>query len=463
MAAKIKYLHTLHRTGLDDVLYGWLTRDGDTDAFYQWNGTGWTLLWALPGTDLIYSAVTWFERIFFTDGKHKIWTYDPTPGINEVCLLSETGPIVQYLIVHQNRLFGGGDARTQAEVEADGEVWPVDSNRKRILYSEVLDEFTWLANNFIDCSTSRGEAISGLGINSITTSTSGAQTQLVIFTPSATLVVYGTINGADQSLSIVSDVLGCPAYKTIVNTPFGLMFMSRETLCLLDTSSKEPSQPGFNIYQEFKNIPEALRKDACAIYHDEMYKIAFAGASDTTNEREWWLDLRPVVFTQSHDWYGPHSGDEIIQYVHFDEMLIAGQQNTTSLWQVDVEGLWRSMASSSPRTSIAITGRAVAPNMQTTKIDAYGFSGTIAQSTTVTMTVDADLGTSTVSNTWTSPASLSGEKPAFALIRPLKTPAHAARATITHAAASDIELFRLYVRRRVRRKQSEKQTSSAQG
>ena len=258
--------------------------------------------------------------------------------------------------------------------------------------------------------------------------------------------------------------MGCPAYKTIVNTPYGLLFMTNSTVGLLDTSSKEPGQPGFNIYQEFKNIPVAMRKEACAIYHDEMYKISFAGVAGTTNTREWWLDLRPVVFEQGNrDWFGPHTGDVIYQYTNFDEMLLAAQQNTTSLWQVDVEGLWRSMSSSSPRTSIAITGRAVATNMQTTKIDAYGFSGVIAPATLVTMTVDADLGTSTVSNTWTSPASLSSEKPAFALIRPLKTPAHTARATITHAAASDIELFRLYVRRRVRRKQGEKQTNSTQG
>jgi len=463
MAAKLKYMHTLHRTGSPDVLYGWLTRDGDTDAFYQWNGTGWTLLWALPGTDLIYDAVTWNEHIYFTDGKNPIWTYDPTPGINEVCSLSAFGPIVQYLIVHQNRLFGGGDARTQAEVEADGEIWPEDSNRKRLLYSEVLDDQTWLADNFIDCSTERGEAISGLGINSITTSTAGAQTQLVAFTPSATLVVYGTINGVDQSLSIVSDVIGCPAYKTITNTPHGLIFMTKETLGMLDTSSKEPGQPGFNIHEEFKNIPTDLRKDACATYHNEMYKIAFAGADDTTNAREWWLDLRPIVFPQNQDWYGPNSGDTIIQYVHFDEKLIAAQQNTTTLWQVDVEGSWRSMASSSPRSSIAITGRAVAANMQTEKIDAYGFSGIIEESTAVTLTVDCDLGTSIETNTWTSPASLSSQKPAYALIRPLKTPSHAAQATITHSAASDIELFRLYVRKRGRRKQSEKQASSTQG
>ena len=206
-----------------------------------------------------------------------------------------------------------------------------------------------------------------------------------------------------------------------------------------------------------------MRKHACAIYHDEMYKIAFAGAEDDTNTREWWLDLRPVVFSQSHDWYGPHTGDEIVQYVHFNELLIAAQHDTIVLWQVDVEGSWRSMLSSSPRTSIAITGRAVAENMATQKIDAYGFSGVIAPSAQVTMTIDADLGTSNVSNTWTAPASLSSEKPAFALIRPLKTPSHSAKATISHSAASDIELFRLYVRKRVRRKQSEKQTSSTQG
>jgi len=457
--AESKYIHTLHRAGQDDRLYAWNTRDGNTDAFYQWNGSGWTILWSLPGTGLIYDAVTWREKVFFCDGKHQIWVYDPAGGT--ICQLVN-GPVVQYLIVHQDRLVGAGDARTQAEVEADGGTWPVDSNRDRALFCEVLDYDTWTPNNFIDCKTGQGEVISALGINSITTSDAGAQAQLVIAKPASILVNNGTLGSLDQRLDVVSSVLGCPAYRTMRNTPHGLMFMSNGTVCLMDPSSKEPQQPGFLIFSEFEAIPAAQKAKASAIFHNNMYKIAFAAAGGTTNTKEWWLDLRPPVFPSDNNWYGPHSGDTILMWEVFNGDLVAAQQGTVSMWKVDVEGLWRSMGSASARTSTAITGRMQTPGMKTAKLDAYGFTGVIDDTVSVTMEADIDRGTTSQADSWSAPNGLSSENPAYSLIRPLRYPAHDVQVTMAHASASDAEIHSIYLRSRDRRKQSEKQSNSSQ-
>ncbi len=459
--AELKYIHTLHRSGEDDVLLGWATRSADTDGFYQWNGTGWTLIWELPGTDLIYDAVTWREKVFFCDGKHKIWVYDRTEGT--ICTL-DNGPVVQYLIVHQDRLVGAGDARTQAEVEADTEVWPVDSNRDRVLFCEVLDYETWTPNNFIDCRTGQsGEVVSGLGINSITTSDAGAQAQLVIFKPHMIGVNNGTLGALDQSFNVISAAVGCPAYKTVKNTPYGLMFMSNESFCWLDTSGKEPNFPGFQIYTEFESIPDAMKSKAAAYYHNHTLKLAIAGSGSSVNNREWWLDLRAAAFPNEHNWYGPHSGDEILMWEEFDGELIAAQHGTTTLWKVDVEGVWRSMTSASARTSIATTNRVQVGNMKTGKLDAYGFTGNVAESVTLTMSADIDRGTASESDTWTAPATLVGaDNPAYSIIRPLKRPGHDVQLTLTHAVASDAEIHSIYLRSREKKKQSEKQTSSTQ-
>src|SRR5690242_2900575 len=240
----LKHIHVYRRPGDTDILYGWSTRSGDTDVLVQWNGAGWTEIFTLPGTDLIYDSVTWLSKLFWCDGKNGIWYLDPET--NTVCLI-DTAPPVQYLIVFQERLVGAGDARTKAEIEAATLVWPADSNRDRVLFSEALDFNRWSPNNFIDAQTGTGEVISGLGINSITSADRGAQSQLVVFKPSSILVNDGILAAAEQRLSIVSKVLGAPGYHSVVNTPFGLMFCSKNTVCMLDTSGREPNQVGFLI------------------------------------------------------------------------------------------------------------------------------------------------------------------------------------------------------------------------
>ncbi len=161
----LKRIHVLHRVGKPDVLFGILTRAGDTDALYAWYGSppSWHLVLELLGTDLIYDTVTWQERLHIADGKN------PIIRLDEQTDCFQFAPVVQYLVVFQDRLVGAGDARL-----IPSEVTEVDSNRDRTLFCEVIDFTQWAPNNFITADTGTSEQISGLGVNSITSS--GVQT-----------------------------------------------------------------------------------------------------------------------------------------------------------------------------------------------------------------------------------------------------------------------------------------------
>jgi hypothetical protein len=379
----------------------------------------------------------------------------------------DNGPVVQYLTVFQERLIGAGDNRTQAEVEEDGGVWPVDSNRDRVLFCEPLDDTVWSPNNFIDATTGTGETVSGLGVNSITSSDRGAQSQLVVFKPSAILVNDGTLGSGDQRLSIVPKAIGCPGYKTIVNTPFGLMFTSKISTCLMDTSGKEPNQIGFGIHPDIEAIPEttspytSLEYSSAAIFHSNAYKLSVAAT--TLNDREWLLDLRPGVFPEQSNWYGPHIGDFILEYAYYQGQLIGAEWGTINVWVLDKEGVWGTMSDpATARTSVMTWARARVENMHQETLDAYGYSGQCAPGVVVTESVDVDRGTSTLSNSFTQPSSLPAANPSYNVTRPLHTPAHDAQVSLSHIAGSDIEIHSLYLRSRTRGRQSEKQSGSGQ-
>jgi len=457
----IKHIHTYRRPGEVDLLLSWQTRTDDTDGLFLWNGTGWTLIWELEGTDLIYDSVTWKSKVFWCDGKHHIWWYDA--DFDLICEVEESPP-VQYLIVFQERLVGAGDARTKEEIEAASLVWPADSNRDRVLWSEALDFERWAPNNFIDAQTGNGETISGLGVNSITSSDRGAQSQLVVFKPSSVLINDGVLGAAEQRLNIVSEVIGCPGYHSIVNTPFGLMFGARETVCLIDTNAKEPNQVGFFINPDIRKTRNdfSLQRWQAAILHDNTYKLSVpADVTSEFNDQEWWLDLRPQLFPSEQLWYGPHTGDFILQYEIFKGDLVGAEMGTTTMWRLDVEGKYGSMTDpDTARTSTMTWPRVKSENMARGKLDAYGFRGVIDSETAVVMTesVDFERGVATQANTLTVPA-----RPAvYDVTRPIKRNSYDAQVTISHSADSDIEVHSLYVRGRTTRRQSEKENDSTQ-
>lgn len=464
-AVAIKHIHVYRRPNEDDILLGFITRESAVDGLFQWNGSGWSLLQELEGTDLVYDSATWIGKVFWCDGKHHIWYLDAYTDI--ICEI-ETSPPVQYLIVFQEHLVGAGDARTKAEIEAAGLVWPGDFNGDRALWSEAIDFDRWSPNNFLDAQTGTGELISGLGVNSITSADRGAQSQLVVFKPSGTLINDGVLGSGDQRLNFVSRVIGCPGYHSIVNTPFGLMFCGKEGVYRMKTDGTEPDPVGFLISPDIKateaNTPEsfAVQRWFAAVFHDNTYKLSIAEDIDSaTNDREWWLDLRPQIFPNEQLWYGPMTGDKILQYVIYQGDLVGAEMGTTNMWKLDVEGTYGSMtAPSTPRTSVMTWPRLANENMQRGKLDAYGFKGITDSDVAVAFTeaVDFERGRATTSETFTIPARTA----VYDVTRPVKRNAYDAQVSVSHSADSDIEIHSVYVRGKTTRRQSEKEDGATQ-
>jgi hypothetical protein len=458
VANVIKHIQVVKRLAQTDILLSWQTRDATTDALYQWNGTGWTLLVALPGTGLIYDSTILQNKVYWADGKNPIQVWKP--DIDETCEVVDA-PVVQYLVTYQGRIVGGGDARTKAEVEADSQVWPADSNQDRVVYCEPLDDTLWSPNNFIDCNFDNGEVISGLGINSINSATRGAQSQLVVFKPTATLVNDGALSAAEQRLNIASAVLGCPGYHSIKNTPHGLIFASKETVCLMDTSGKEPTQIGFLISPQMKLIPVAMQKWMAAIFHENTYKLSFSNAHATKNNEEWWLDLKPQIFPQEHNWYGPMTGDFILQYGIFSGDLVGAEMLTANMWKLDVEGSYGSMTTpATPRTQVMTWPRFQADNLTHGFVDAYGFRGVAgaAAALTFTETLSLDQGNSTTSVSFVTPA----DDAIYNVTRPFRKMKYDGQVSISHTSASDLEIQSLYLRTKLSRRQSEHLSGGSQ-
>jgi len=482
--AKILAIHNYRRVGRDDALLAVISRDptapaartGKADGLYWWKGTPkrWVQIWEFKGTNLIYDLVDWQTRVYIADGRNTVTYVEIDPVTDAVKVCPVVTPVVQYLIIYQERLVGAGDNRTKTEVEADGGIWPADSNRDRVRFTEVLEHEEWLPNNFIDTKTGNGETISGLGINAVTTTQRGAQTQLAIFKPHATMINDGALGSGDQRFHVLSETIGCPADNTIVPTPYGLMFCSTVAVCMLSSTPKEPDQVGFVIHPEIEAIPEtsspytSMRYKSAAIYHNNTYKLSIAGSGQVTNTKEWWFDLRPGVFPEQANFFGPHSGDFILQYEIYASTpgvnkLVGAQFDTIQVWELDQEGLWGSMsAPATPRTSTMTWARVRADNMKEGLLDAYGFSGQAAPGVSLSETVDLDRGTISQTATFTTPGSLPADNPAYNVIRPFRRMAHDAQVSIAHSAGSDIEVHQLYVRARGRRRQSEKQKGSTQ-
>jgi hypothetical protein len=239
------------------------------------------------------------------------------------------------------------------------------------------------------------------------------------------------------------------------------MFCSKTTVCLLDTSGKEPQQVGFWISPAIAAVPAALQKWTAAIFHDNTYKLALGSSAATTaNDNEWWLDLRAQIFPQEHIWYGPMTGDAILQYEIFNDVLIGAQMLTTSMWRLDVEGSYRSMTTTAARTSTMTWPRVKSENLARGKIDAYGFRGVTDSGTVVAFTeaVDFERGEDSEANTFTAPI----QDAIYSVTRPIKRNSYDAQISISHSAASDLEVHSVYVRGKTTRRQSEKMDGSTQ-
>ena len=139
--------------------------------------------------------------------------------------------------------------------------------------------------------------------------------------------------------------VGCNAPRSMVWTPAGSMWLGLDReVYMLPFNSNVPVPMGSAIrslhhtLNGIESIPKAQIQNACAVYHDGFYKLAFASSGQTTNDTQFWLDITRLH--QNKDklwgpWYGPMKGMETAMFANFAgpgdaEELLYGEHNAST-------------------------------------------------------------------------------------------------------------------------------------
>lgn len=148
--------------------------------------------------------------------------------------------------------------------------------------------------------------VTGVGIAGVT-SDQDAQSPLLFFTETKTFLCQGDpFDKNDQAvLTELSSRIGCVGHDTIVNTPFGTIFVGIDSVYLIPPGGGYPQDIGWPIANQIRAIPPGSRSRLIACFHKQFYKLAITPAAGTQNVFQWWLDLRQGLST-TPSWWGPH-------------------------------------------------------------------------------------------------------------------------------------------------------------
>jgi hypothetical protein len=209
-------------------------------------------------------------------------------------------------------------------------------------------------------------------------------------------------------------------------------------------------------------VQDAMEKWHAAIFHENTFKMSISNAHATLNNEEWWLDLKPQIFPQEQNWYGPYTGDNILQYAIFNDVLVGAQMGTNSMWRLDVEGQYGSMTTpATARTQVMTWPRFQANDLKRGMVDAFGFRGLtdVASALVFTETLSMDQASSTVTTVFTTPVAAR----IYDVSRPFRRVKYDGQLSISHQSdGKDLEIQSLYLRTKLSRRQSEALEGSSQ-
>lgn len=155
----------------------------------------------------------------------------------------------------------------------------------------------------------------------------------------------------------VSGRVGCVAYRSIVQTPIGTLFVGSDANIYRINAVREPQRIGGKIQNALSHLVsnDTLMKRVTAVFHDNHYKISYPSSGSSVNDRELWADLRtdegdPIV------WTGPHIGRNI-----GPQVVLVGESDNLSRLYAD-ESVVRAVTadSSSTYADLAANGSAQA-------------------------------------------------------------------------------------------------------
>ena len=257
-------------TGLTDgaqvTMYTWGPKDAvyianGNEAPYKWNGTTKTTLSAFPGTTKQFIAI--LDRLIWIDATN------PT--------------FIQY-----SKPFDD----TAVEAAQNALKVPGPGIIHGLAYHGLITDVGFAYKTII----AKGSSIWILTANDLTPAS------------------------LDARLDIISENVGCEAWRTIQSTPIGTLLLGTDRQVYLITIDMKLLLVGSLIRSNrtevkgVEQIPSGQMDKPFAVYHDGFYKLFFPATSGTYNTLQYWLDISR--FGQDRDgfwgpWYGPMQGQVI--------------------------------------------------------------------------------------------------------------------------------------------------------
>jgi hypothetical protein len=212
-------------------------------------------VWGMNGTDT--------PRQWTGTGNTAVWT-----------AATGTLPNGKFLVYIANRLFVAGMSAYGALVDAGSS----------IVYSNLGNPRDWPAANVVELAPNDGDAITGLG-------TSGPY--LLVFKTGKAWVVYDLDTGANRALG---DGIGCVSHRSIVETPEGTFFLSKDHGVMV-TNGSTVKRVSDRVLPLIASMSQAQRAAAVGAYFNDHYYLSFSTGgtnNDVTLDYDvkadaWWI------------------------------------------------------------------------------------------------------------------------------------------------------------------------------
>lgn len=223
--------------------------------------------------------------------------------------------------------------------------WIDNTNQSFIQYSGAFDDTTVIAAQNALKVPGPG-IIHGLAYHGLITDVGFSYRLLAAKGSSIWLLTANDLTPAslDARLDIISENIGCEAWRTIVGTPLGTLFLGTDKQVYLISLDNRLILVGSLIRSnraEIKGIdqiPTGKMDKPFGVYHDGFYKLFFPAQNGTYNTIQYWLDI--TRFEQDRDgfwgpWYGPMQGQSIAHAVvqngpGDNGTMIGGEANATT-------------------------------------------------------------------------------------------------------------------------------------
>lgn len=216
-----------------------------------------------------------------------IGTPDPSNLVFPSAADTTSGPIAKYIISHKDKLVLGN----------------IQGFPSRITWSgggSNVDKFNWrFGGGYVDIDKDAGDEIKGL---------IEFQDSIIVFKErsiwSVTLSLSGDI--VVPTVKMIMRGVGCVASRTIKHVENDVFFLSRRGVYTLGNEPNflnvlRTNEVSARIRPTFETLTAAQLEQACAVYQNNRYRLAYPSTSSSKNTKEIVYDRERLA------WMGPHT------------------------------------------------------------------------------------------------------------------------------------------------------------